>query len=116
MDAAEAVYRASVRAPSDWKHALGSQALRAAASVPANIAEGYGRHSTGSYLQFLRIARGSLNELETHLLLAQRVGALQFDQAAKILLKLDSVGRMPNALIRAVQSTRSYQPGGAAEA
>ncbi len=107
MDAAEAVYRASVRAPGDWKYALGSQTLRAAASVPANIAEGYGRDSTGSYTQFLKIARGSLKELESHLILAQRVGAFPNGEADKLLMKLEGVGKMLNALIRAVRSSRN---------
>jgi four helix bundle protein len=72
--------------------------------VPANIAEGYGRDSTGSYLQFLKIARGSQKELETHILLAQRVGALRAEQSEPILSKLERVGKMLNALIRAIQS------------
>ena len=105
MAAAEDVYRATAGAPSSWQFALASQTLRAAASVPANIAEGYGRESTGSYLQFLKIARGSLKELETHLLLAQRVGAPKSDQANAILKKLEGVGKMLNALIRSVRSS-----------
>jgi four helix bundle protein len=110
MSTAEKVYRATSAAPADWKFALASQALRAAASVPANIAEGYGRGTTGSYLHFLKIARGSLKELETHLLLAQRVGALPGDQVRIILDELASVGRMLNALIRSVHLTRSEKP------
>lgn len=109
MDAAEAVYNASARAPADWKYAMANQMVRAAASVPANIAEGYGRYSAGSYLQFLKVARGSLKELETHLLLAQRVGALPGEHADRILLKLDSVGRMLNGLIRAVRSSKDIE-------
>lgn len=88
---------------------MANQMVRAAASVPANIAEGYGRDGTGSYLQFLKVARGSLKELETHLLLAQRVGALPSEHADKILLKLDSVGRLLNRLIRAVQSSKNTE-------
>jgi four helix bundle protein len=105
MAAAEDVYRATAGAPLSWQHALANQTLRAAASIPANTAEGYGRESTGSYLPFLKIARGSLKELETHLLLGQRVGALDPDQADAILKKLEGVGKMLNALIRSVRSS-----------
>jgi four helix bundle protein len=115
MLVAETVYRETIRAPADWKYALGNQALRAAASLPANIAEGYGRQSTGSYIQFLKIARGSLKELETHLLLAQRVGGLPSDRAEAILAKLDTIGRMLNALIRSIQSSRNRERERAAE-
>jgi four helix bundle protein len=106
MAVATEVYRATATAPNDWKYAVGSQTLRAATSVTANIAEGYGRGTTGAYLQFLKIARGSLKELETHLLVGQRVGALPSDQIETILAELDSVGRMLNALIRSLEISR----------
>lgn len=86
-----------------------SQALRAAASVPANIAEGYGRGTTGSYVYFLKVARGSLKELETHLLLAQRVGALPAGQVEAIQKELEGVGKMLNALIRSVRSSQAEE-------
>jgi four helix bundle protein len=108
---AEDVYRAAIHTPADWKYAMANETVRAAAPVPANIAEGYGRDSTGSYLQFLKVARGSLKELETHLLLGQRVGALPGEQADRILLKLDGVGRMLNGLIRAVRSSKNAATG-----
>src|SRR3712207_224505 len=53
-----------------------SQIRRSGASIAANIAECHGRENTGSFIQFLRIAQGSTKELETHLLLSQRVGLL----------------------------------------
>jgi four helix bundle protein len=57
-------------------YGLTSQLRRAAVSVPANIAEGYGREYRKEYIQFLRVAQGSLKELETHLILASRIGYL----------------------------------------
>jgi four helix bundle protein len=110
MTVAENVHRVSTHAPPNWKHALANQTLRAAASVTANIAEGYGRESTGSYLQFLKIARGSQKELETHVLLALRVGAFRVEQAGPILAGLEGVGKMLNALIRSIQSSRNAAP------
>lgn len=54
-----------------------SQVRGAAVSVPANIAEGNGRENRRAYVQFLRVAQGSLKEFETYLLLAQRIGCLR---------------------------------------
>ena len=103
MGLAEATYRTVADAPSRWRFALADQTIRAAASVPANIAEGYGRYSPGSYAQFLKVARGSLNELDTHVMLAHRLGAFADDRAAVLLAQSERVGKMLNALIRSVQ-------------
>ena len=70
------------------------QIRRAAASVPANIAEGNGRENRGEYIQFLRIAQGSLKELGTHTLLSQRVGLTKDEDAKPILEKCEVVGKM----------------------
>jgi four helix bundle protein len=77
MSLAEACYRLTREFPRDELFGLTSQIRRSAASIPANIAEGHGRESTGSFVQSLRIAQGSLKELETHLILAERIGLLQ---------------------------------------
>src|SRR5687768_6240086 len=102
MDLAADVYRLTRGWPKEEVYGLTSQARRAAASVPANIAEGYGRQSQASYGQFLKIARGSLKELETHLLLAERVGLTPSGSCAAALEHADELGRMLGSLIRAV--------------
>jgi four helix bundle protein len=76
---------------------------RAAVSIAANIAEGHGRESTGSFIQFLRVSQGSLKEFETHLVIAHRVGILPAEQFQKLIHHSDEIGKMIRALIRRLQ-------------
>jgi four helix bundle protein len=78
-----------------------AQIRRAGASIPANIAEGYGRENTGSYIQFPRVSQGSLKELETHVLLAQTVELM--GKAELILAMSEEAGKLSRPLIRALQ-------------
>ncbi len=82
-----------------------SQIRRAASSLPANIAEGYGRDNKGDYIQFLRIAQGSLKEVETHLILCTRVGLLAESEAQSTLEHCDRLGKMLHRLIRTLQGS-----------
>ena len=81
-----------------------SQTRRSAASIPANIAEGYGRDYRAEYIQFLRTAQGSLKELETHLILSVRVKLTTNQEIDPILSKCEALGRMLLSLIRSLQS------------
>jgi four helix bundle protein len=90
--------------PREEIYGLTSQTRRAAASVPANIAEGQGRRLGREFHQFLGNARGSLMELDTHLELALRVGYVSIEQHAAIRAKLDEVGRVLNGLMRSITS------------
>ncbi len=103
MSVAEIVYAFTKTYPQSELYGLTSQARRAAVSIAANIAEGHGRETSGSYIQSLRIAQGSLKELETHLILAQRVGVAASEGVDATLKHCDDLGRMLRALIRAVQ-------------
>ncbi|MBW7928607.1 MAG: four helix bundle protein [Fimbriimonadaceae bacterium] len=67
-------YEYAATLPKEEQFGLAPQIRRASVSIPANIAEGYGRESSGSYSHFLKMARGSLNELETHFILAEELG------------------------------------------
>lgn len=78
MDLAEDVQRVSQRFPKEELYGLTSQLRPAAVSVPSNIAEGQARQSKAEFLNFLSIANGSLADVETQLLLAQRFGYLRF--------------------------------------
>ena len=105
MNLAEAAYRQTAKFPRDEIYGLTSQLRRSATSVPANIAEGYGRDSKGAYLQHLRIAQGSLKEFETHLLLSERVAIIDASAAAALLAKGESVGKMLRSLIRSIENS-----------
>jgi four helix bundle protein len=105
MTLVEECYRFTKVFPRDEMYGLTSQIRRASVSVPANIAEGDGRDNTGSYVQFLKIAQGSLKELETHLLLSQRLKFASLDIAEDLLRQADSIGRMLRALVRSLQTS-----------
>jgi four helix bundle protein len=100
MDLVVAVYAVTKRWPKEELYGLTSQVRRAATSVPANIAEGFARENRGSYQQFLRIAQGSLKELETHLLIAQRIGISDQESTTALLGQAESVGKLLRRLIR----------------
>ena len=103
MDLAVLCYSLTRQFPKHEMFGMTSQIRRATASVAANIAEGHGREHSGSFVQFLRIAQGSLKEAETHILLALRVGFCNETQAKPALAKSEEVGKMLRSLIRAIQ-------------
>ncbi len=100
MDIAEKCYFLTKLFPKDELYSMVQQIRRSAVSIPANIAEGYGRRSTGDYIRFLNIAQGSINELETHLILSQRVGLTHAKEIELIISWLHEESRMINALIK----------------
>jgi len=105
MDLAVAVYAETRQWPKEELYGLTGQVRRSATSVPSNIAEGYGREVRGSYLQFLRIAQGSLKELETQLLIAQRIGLSQTQAIEPLMEASANIGRLLRALLRKLGST-----------
>jgi four helix bundle protein len=105
MNLAEASYRLSARFPKEEAFGLTAQLRRSGSSIPANIAEGYGRDSRGAYLQHLRVAQGSLKEFETHLLLAERVELVDEDAVAPMLSKAETIGKMLRSLIRSIENS-----------
>jgi four helix bundle protein len=100
-------YRFSKSLPKEEMYGLTSQIRRASVSIPANIAEGHGRELTGSFVQHLRIAQGSLKELETELLIVQGAGLAASSDVDILLQATDELGRMLRALIRSLQSQPS---------
>jgi four helix bundle protein len=105
MDLVAEIYSTTRTWPKEELFGLTSQVRRAATSIPANIAEGYGREHRGSYLQFLRIAQGSLKELETHLLIAKRIDLAPTEKIATLLQRAESVGKLLRLLLRKLATT-----------
>ncbi|MEX0953599.1 MAG: four helix bundle protein [Rhizobiaceae bacterium] len=99
-----ACYSTTKGFPSSEAYGMTSQIRRSAASVAANIAEGHGRESTGAFVQFLRVAQGSLKELETDLVLTHRVGLIVDQHVADLLGKCEEIGKMLRSLVRSLQS------------
>jgi four helix bundle protein len=102
MKLVEMVYLETRNFPREEMYGLTSQMRRAAVSVPANIAEGNGRSHLKEYLQFLSIANGSLRELETHLLIAERLQFLQTKNLETMISQLNLVGKLLTALRKAL--------------
>lgn len=94
MELAALVYGLTPSMPKSELYGMTSQMQRAAASVPANIAEGYQRGTRKDYARFVSIARGSLAETETFLLLAAKVGHLTSETIQPSLAMADELSRM----------------------
>jgi four helix bundle protein len=103
MDLAVAAYHLTNSFPVDERYGLTSRIRRSCASIPANIAEGYGRESAGAYAQQLKVAQGSLKEFETHVELAHRIGLMDEPTLSKVLKSSEEVGKMLRSLIRAIE-------------
>ncbi|WP_281024616.1 MULTISPECIES: four helix bundle protein [unclassified Rhizobium] len=106
MDLAVECYDLTKVFPREEAFGLVSQIRRSAASIAANIAEGHGRDSTGAYVHHLKIAQGSLKELETHLILSVRVGMITGDRTATSMELATDIGKMLRALIRVLLDGR----------
>ena len=94
------IYKITTVFPITEQYGLTNQLRRAAASFPANIAEGYGRDSTKNYFQFLRTSRGSLNEVETFLYIAYGLKYLDKESIDVLIQKSTELGKMINSLIK----------------
>jgi four helix bundle protein len=99
MNVVEDVYRITAKLPTSEQWGLIAQMRRSAVSVPSNIAEGYGRQATGEYRHHLSIGRASLLELETQVLLCQRLGYFLQDESKPILIEIDDISKMLASLV-----------------
>lgn len=103
MDLAVECYKITRKFPKEELFGMTSQIRRSAASIPANIAEGHGREHTREFLNHLSIGRGSLNELETHLQLCQRIGLLTEADLNPLLVLCGRIHQMLTRLRQALK-------------
>src|SRR5256885_4390128 len=108
MDLAVECSRAAKTFPLDERYGLAAQVKRSAVSVPSNIAEGRGRLGPAGFLNHLSIARGSLFEVETQLLLAKRLSYLDSQAAEDLLKRATQVSCLLAGLIRALKAKRGF--------
>ena len=102
MDLVVEIYCSTQNFPRTETYGLIAQLRRAAVSIPSNIAEGHDRLSTGEFKQFLGHARGSLVEVETQILISQRLGYLEPSQSTNLLKRTTEIAKILNGLLRSL--------------
>lgn len=109
VDLVTEVYKETERFPKEERYGLTSQIRRAAVSIPANIAEGAGRHSQKEFAYFLSNAQGSASELETELIIGHRLGYLDEATFSRLISELERIGRLITGLSRHVTTPKPMQ-------
>jgi four helix bundle protein len=99
IEIVEDVYKLTQEFPKEEQYGLISQMRRAAVSIPSNIAEGFKRRHSKEYKQFLHIAFGSVAELETEMIIAEKLGFLSKEAAVALSEKIDHWSRMTTVLL-----------------
>lgn len=110
VELAPGIYRLAHALPPHEKYALGDQMRRAAISVPANIAEGHAQANTKSFLYHLRVSQGSLAELSTLLVVAERLNYLDASTMADARDRMDQLRRAMHGLTRSLKSKLTPHP------
>jgi four helix bundle protein len=103
MDLVIAIYKSTAAFPRDETYGLAAQLRRAAVLIPTNIAEGQARFSPSEFFSFLGRARGALVEVETQIILSQRLRYLSDEQAQQMLDRAAELGRILNGLISSIR-------------
>ena len=103
MDLVAMIYASTKAFPKEELYGLTNQLRRAVVSIPSNIAEGQGRRSTNEFVRYLSIAHGSLREVETQILIAERLGYLLAPASRELMNSASEVGRLINGLINSLK-------------
>lgn len=103
MDMVDEVYKLTQKFPQEERFGLISQLRRSAVSIPSNIAEGSSRRSTKEFIRFVDIAYGSLAEVETQLLIAQRQEYVSEEEVEIVFDAAAEIGRMLNGLFASLE-------------
>jgi len=106
MDLIVDIYNCTQNFPKSETYGLVSQLRRAAVSEPSNIAEGHARRSTGEFKQFLGHALGSVMEMETQILIAERLGYIDPAKSRDLLVRTMEVGKIVNGLLRSLATEK----------
>ncbi|MBL4625532.1 MAG: four helix bundle protein [Flavobacteriales bacterium] len=105
VDLALLIYKATESFPTEEKFGLASQIRKSAISIPSNISECAGRNGNKEFNQFLGIARGSSYELETQLIIADKLNLLHDEIAKELLNKLTEIQKMSYSLMQKLRIT-----------
>ncbi len=111
MDLVETTYILTRSWPREELYGLTSQLRRAVVSVPANIAEGQGRQGSGEFLHHLSIANGSLHEVETHIVIAERLGYIEMAVSRQLAAQCAEIGRLMYGLMRSLRAGSEQSKG-----
>ena len=104
IDLAVLIYKISSDFPSEERYGMANQIRRASVSIPANIAEGQARRTSGEFLQSLSVAQGSLAEVETFLVLSAKLGYVSEQDQDSLLEPYVELNKMLTALMRSIQA------------
>lgn len=106
IDLAQFIYSITAQFPKEERYDLTSQLRRAAVSVSSNIAEGCARNSPGEFIQFLGIATGSLAEIHTQCIIANRLNYINEKNFLKVISALDEVRKMLSGLKASIPNSK----------
>jgi four helix bundle protein len=109
MDVAALVYHLTEKFPAHHRYGIAQQMQRAAVSVVSNIAEGHSRRASKEFIYFLRMAQGSVAELEVQAMLSERVGLLGAADCEKVTSMTTSISKMLYVMITKIQPAANSQ-------